>query len=109
MDSSQITVLLLIALLLVILPSVGLYKLFIRAGRPGWQAFIPFYNTWVMLEVAKKPKWWFFAQFVPIAGWFFSLVILIEFIKLFNKGIAAGSEEATCLVRRVGLSAEQGS
>ena len=36
MDSSQITVLLLIALLLVIVPSVGLYKLFIRAGRPGW-------------------------------------------------------------------------
>ncbi|HNG64187.1 MAG TPA: S26 family signal peptidase, partial [Ferruginibacter sp.] len=85
MDSSQITVLILIALLLVVLPSVGLYKLFIKAGKPGWMAFIPFYNTWIMLEVAKKPKWWFFAQVIPIAGWFFTLVILIEFMKCFNK------------------------
>jgi len=85
MDSSQITVLILIALLLVVLPSVGLYKLFIKAGKPGWTAFIPFYNTWIMLEVAKKPKWWFFAQVIPIAGWFFTLVILIEFMKCFDK------------------------
>ncbi len=85
MDSSQITVLILIALILVVLPSVGLYKLFIKAGRPGWAAFIPFYNTWIMLDVAKKSKWWFYAQFVPIAGWFFTLVILIEFIKCFDK------------------------
>ena len=85
MDSHQIVVLVIIALLLVVLPSIGLYKLFIKAGHAGWKAFIPFLNTWEMLNIAKKPKWWFFAQFIPVAGWFFSLVILVEFIKCFDK------------------------
>lgn len=85
MDTGQITVLLLIALVLVVLPAFGLYKMFIKAGYPGWKGLIPFYNTWVMLDISKKPKWWFFAQIVPIAGWFFTLVILVEFVKCFNK------------------------
>lgn len=85
MDTGQITVLFSIALLMVVLPAFGLYKMFIKAGYPGWKGLIPFYNTWVMLEISKKPKWWFFAQIVPIAGWFFTLVILIEFVKCFNK------------------------
>lgn len=85
MDSGQITVLIVIALFFVVTPVVGAYKLFQKAGYPAWKALIPFLNTWFMLDIAKKPKWWFFAQFVPIAGWFFSLVILIEFIKCFNK------------------------
>ncbi|MEI9934880.1 MAG: DUF5684 domain-containing protein [Ferruginibacter sp.] len=38
-----------------------------------------------MLTLSKKPKWWFVAQLVPLVGWFFSLVILIEFVKCYGK------------------------
>lgn len=85
MDSGQISILIIIALLIVVLPGIGLYKMFQKAGRPGWMGLIPFFNTWIMLDIAKRPKWWFFAQFVPIAGWFFSLLIMIEFVKCFGK------------------------
>ena len=85
MDSGQIGILILISLIVVVAPVFGIYKMFLKAGQPGWKAFIPFLNTWFMLEIAKKPKWWFFAQFIPVVGWFFSIVILIEFVKCFNK------------------------
>jgi signal peptidase I len=75
----------LIGTLLVFLPSFGLAKLFQKAGVPSWKAFIPFYNTWVMQELAQRPKHWVFWQFIPVVGWFISPGIFIEFVKLFGK------------------------
>jgi signal peptidase I len=75
----------LIGTLIVFLPSFGFYKLFKKAGVPTWKAFVPFYNTWIMQELAERPKHWVFWQFIPIAGWFISPGIFIEFAKVFGK------------------------
>lgn len=86
MDSSQVMVLIFIALIIVALPGFGIYKMLQKAGQPdAWKGFVPFLNTWKMVTLAEKPKWWFFCQFIPVAGWFFSLIIIVEFVKLFNK------------------------
>ncbi len=65
------------------LPSYGLSKMFVKAGIPGWKAFVPFYNTWVMQEKAERPKYWAILQLIPIAGWFITMGIFIEWVKLF--------------------------
>ncbi len=75
----------LIGTLLVFLPSFGLAKLFAKAGQPGWKAFVPFYNTWVMQEIAQRPKHWVFWQLIPVVGWFITPGIFIEFTKVFGK------------------------
>jgi signal peptidase I len=75
----------LIGTLIVFLPSFGLQKMFEKAGVPGWKAYIPFYNTWVMQDLARRPKHWVFWQFIPVVGWFISPGIFIEFVKLFSK------------------------
>jgi signal peptidase I len=85
MPLSHILIVYLIAILIVFLPSFGLAKLFQKAGAPSWKAFIPFYNTWVMQELAQRPKHWVFWQFIPVVGWFISLGIFIEFAKMFGK------------------------
>jgi signal peptidase I len=85
MSAHQILILCLIALVLFILPSFGAYLLFKKAGRPGWQGVIPVVNTYYMLQVAERPIVWFFLQFIPVAGWFISLGIYIEFVKVFGK------------------------
>jgi signal peptidase I len=85
MTSHQIWVLILIQLLLLLLPSFGLSKLFEKAGQPGWKAYVPFYNTWVMLSLAERPRHWVFWQFIPVVGWFISMGIFVEFIKTFGK------------------------
>ncbi|HOZ96871.1 MAG TPA: signal peptidase I [Niabella sp.] len=73
----------LISLLLVWLPSFGLAKLFKKAGKESWKAYVPFYNTWVMQEIAQRPKHWVFWQFIPVVGWFITPGIFIEFTKVF--------------------------
>ncbi len=75
----------LIGTLIVFLPSFGFAKLFEKAGVPAWKAYIPFYNTWVMQELAKRPKHWVFWQFIPVVGWFISPGIFIEFAKVFGR------------------------
>ena len=85
MSTHQLLVLVIIQLLILLLPSVGLYKMFEKAGAPGWKAFIPFYNTYVMLELAERPKHWVFWQLIPVVGWFISMGIYVEFVKAFGK------------------------
>ncbi|MBK6990770.1 MAG: signal peptidase I [Chitinophagaceae bacterium] len=75
----------LIGTLIVFLPSFGFAKLFEKAGVPAWKAYVPFYNTWVMQDLAQRPKHWVFWQFIPVVGWFISPGIFIEFAKLFGK------------------------
>jgi signal peptidase I len=75
----------LIGTLIVFLPSFGFAKLFTKAGVPSWKAYIPFYNTWVMQELAQRPKHWVFWQFIPVVGWFISPGIFIEFAKVFGR------------------------
>ena len=45
---------------------VSTWKLFTKAGRPGWASLIPIYNIWVLLEIVKKPAWWLVLMLVPI-------------------------------------------
>ena len=75
----------LISTLLVFLPSFGLAKLFVKAGMPAWKAYVPFYNTWVMQDLANRPKHWVLWQFIPVVGWFITPGIFIEFAKVFGR------------------------
>ena len=85
MSPHQILIICLISLVFFVLPSPGAYLLFKKAGQPGWKALIPIYNTFVMLQIGKRPLYWFFLQLIPVVGWFITLGILIEFIKVFGK------------------------
>jgi hypothetical protein len=88
-----------IALILVavvaVVSIVAMWKIFVKAGRPGWAAIIPFYNNWVLFEISGKPGWWMLSvllSVIPFVGWilYFVLYILamLELAKRFNKSTA---------------------
>ena len=85
MNSHDILILIIVSLLIVLLPAPGLYKMFRKAGIPDWKAWVPFLNTWEIVKAARLKHHWFYWQFIPIAGWFISIWLLIEFVKLFGK------------------------
>ena len=89
----------LIGTLIVFLPSFGLAKLFTKAGEASWKAYIPFYNTWVMQDLAKRPKHWVFWQFIPVVGWFISPGIFIEFAKIFGRWTSSSIESSETFLR----------
>src|SRR3982750_2770344 len=85
MSVHDLLVIILISLLIVELPAFGLVKLFEKAGVPAWKAWVPFYNTWEIVKLSGLRKHWFFWQYLPVAGWFISMWLLVECVKLFGK------------------------
>jgi Family of unknown function (DUF5684) len=80
--------LLYIAVLLAVI--IGLWKVFTKAGKPGWAILIPIYNTIVMLEIAGRPIWWIILLFIPFANIVVSIIVSIDIAKAFGKGIGFG-------------------
>lgn len=72
-------------IILVIATLYGLQGMFKKAGIAPWKAWIPFYNTWCMVEVMELKKIWFFLQFIPIAGQFVTIWIFIKFVEHFGR------------------------
>ncbi len=66
---------------------VSLWKIFTKAGQPGWASLIPFYNLYIMLKIASKPGWWILLFFIPIVGFIFAIIMWNEISKAFGKGI----------------------
>lgn len=50
---------LLLVIALYVVYVIGLWKLFKKAGKQGWEAIIPFYNTYVLVEISGL-NWWYF-------------------------------------------------
>lgn len=85
MSFLDISIIYLIGLLIVMLPSYGFYLIFKKLNIPAWKAFIPFLNMWEIYKLTGLKKVWFYCQFLPIIGWFVSLWIFVEFAKLLGR------------------------
>lgn len=64
---------------------IGLYGMFRKAGIEPWKALIPYYNTWEMVNKMQIKKYWFFLQFIPIAGQFITIWLYIRFVEYFGR------------------------
>jgi hypothetical protein len=64
---------------------VTMWKLFVKAGEPGWKSIVPFYNTWTMFEIAGKPGWWLFLGMIPFVNIVVGVIMALELAKRFNK------------------------
>jgi hypothetical protein len=65
---------------------VALWKLFSKAGEPGWAAIIPIYNTIVWLKVAGKPWWWLILLLIPFVNFVIAIIVSIDLARRFGKG-----------------------
>lgn len=79
-------------LAVVVLMVVGMWKVFEKAGKPGWAAIVPIYNVVVLLEIVKKPVWWVVLFLIPCANIVAAILIALELAKVFGKdtGFAIG-------------------
>ncbi len=76
---------LLLCLPLIILHVAGLWKLFEKAGRPGWEALIPVYNFFIMIKLAGRPSWWIIWYFIPVINIIVGIGVVIDFVKCYGK------------------------
>ena len=81
-----------ITLIIAILVIVGQWKVFVKAGKPGWTAIVPIYNNIVLLEIADLPTWYIILYFIPFANIYVQVVSYLELVKKFGEtpGFAIG-------------------
>jgi Family of unknown function (DUF5684) len=81
----------LLGLVWLVLVVIGFWKVFAKAGQPGWAAIIPIYNVLVMLRVVGRPWWWVLLWlFVPIVGWVVYIILMLNLAKSFGRGVGFG-------------------
>jgi hypothetical protein len=82
--------LLLIEFAIIALTLVSMWKIFTKAGKPGWAAIIPFYSILVELELLGRPWWFLLLMFVPFANFVISIIIAFDMAKVFGKSTGFG-------------------
>lgn len=70
-----------------VLVIAGWWKVFVKAGEPGWAAIIPFYNIYVMLRIVGRPGWMLIGFFIPILNVIFYVILMGNIAKSFGKGV----------------------
>jgi hypothetical protein len=81
---------LIVMLIFVVLMVASLWRVFAKAGEPGWAAIIPIYNIIVLLKIAGKPAWWFILFIIPIVSLIISILVSLSVAKNFGKGTGFG-------------------
>jgi Family of unknown function (DUF5684) len=81
-----------VALAVVILYVAALWRVFAKAGEPGWACLVPIYNVLVLLRIIGKPAWWILLMIVPLVNIVIAIIEHVELAKAFGKGggFAAG-------------------
>ena len=80
----------LVWLAVVVLFIVALWKVFTKAGQPGWAAIVPIYNAYVLVKIAGRPGWWLLMLFIPFVNIVFSILLSIDIAKAFGQSAAWG-------------------
>ena len=80
----------LVGLILALFVVAAMWKIYTKAGQPGWAAIIPFYNIYVLLKIIGRPGWWLLLLFVPLVNFFVMLIIYIDLAKSFGKSTLFG-------------------
>lgn len=62
----------------------AMWKVFTKAGQPGWAAIIPIYNMVVLCQIAGKPVWWVLLMFIPLVN------IVVAFMVWHNVSLRFG-------------------
>lgn len=77
-----------LAITLIVIASM--WKVFQKAGEPGWAAIVPIYNFIVLLKIAGKPAWWVVLMFIPFVNFIVLIIATIALAKNFGKGAGFG-------------------
>lgn len=77
----------LIGLVFAVIIIAAMWKIFTKAGQPGWAAIVPLYNYYVLLKVVGRPGWWIILLFIPLVNIVIAFMVTYDLAKVFGKGV----------------------
>jgi Family of unknown function (DUF5684) len=79
-------VLIVVYVVIVVLEIAAGWKIFVKAGEPGWAVIIPIYNVIVFLRIVGRPWWWLLLFLIPLVNLVLEIIALHDLSKSFGKG-----------------------
>ena len=73
-----------------ILMIAACWKVFTKAGQPGWAAIIPIYNWYILCKIVGRPGWWVILMLIPFVNFIIWIILCIDLAKSFGKGTRFG-------------------
>ncbi len=64
---------------------VAMWKMFVKAGKPGWASLVPFYSWYVLLQIVGRPAWWLLLLFIPFINIVPLVIVSLDLAKSFGK------------------------
>ncbi len=65
------------------LPLMGVFG---KARQPGWAAFVPIYNLYVLLKTVGRPGWWIVLYLIPIVNLVIAIIVWNDLSRSFGHG-----------------------
>ena len=72
---------------LIVFEIASLWKVFEKAGQPGWACIIPIYNIVVLCQIAGKPAWWVLLYLIPLVNIVISIMVKHNISKNFGHDV----------------------
>lgn len=80
-------VLMIIGLVVALFMIICSWKIFVKAGKPGWASIIPIYSGIVLLEIVGKPIWWIILFIIPLVNIVVIIMVIHRLSRSFGKDI----------------------
>lgn len=81
---------LIVYMAILLLAVISMWKIFTKAGEPGWAAIVPIYNAIVLLKIAGKPAWWIILMLIPFVNIIILFMVSINLAQNFGKSTGFG-------------------
>ncbi len=69
---------------------VSMWKVFVKAGHPGWASIIPIYNIIIVLRIAQRQWWWILLMLIPLVNLVIVIIVMIDIAKAFGQSTLFG-------------------
>jgi len=69
----------------IVLMIAAIWKIFSKAGQPGWASIIPIYNIYIWCKIAGRPGWWVILMLIPFVNLIIGIILQVRVAERFGK------------------------
>lgn len=80
----------LVWLAIIVVVIAGGWKVFTKAGQPGWAIIIPIFNIYILLKIVGRPAWWLVLYLIPVVNFVIAVIVAMDLAKSFGQSAAFG-------------------
>jgi hypothetical protein len=79
--------LIVVLIIVAVVQLVAMWRVFAKAGKPGWAVLIPIYDIIVLFEIVGRPAWWILLMLIPGVNIVIMIMVINDLSKSFGHGV----------------------